>query len=91
MSTKLETLSADTLTNVTGGAGFWGDLADAGAGALNMVSNPIGAAYRFGKGTGEALRQGHGVGDSLANGLVRSAQTMNAPDLGKIPANPNKK
>lgn len=86
MSKQLETLSADSLTNVTGGAGGWGDLVDAGKGAFNIVKNPIGAAYNFGKGVGGARAQGHSWGDSLANGAVKAAGSFNAPDLAKIPA-----
>ena len=81
---NFETISDLDLDHVTGG----GDLADAAAGALNIVSNPFSAAWRFGRGTVGALRQGHGVGDSLANGAVQAADTMRAPDLSKIPARP---
>jgi hypothetical protein len=42
-------------------------------------------------GTAGAPRQGHGFGDSFANGLVQAAGTMNAPDLAKIPASPNRR
>jgi hypothetical protein len=83
MSNQLETISLSDLDTVSGG----NDLTDAAAGALNIVSNPFGAAWRFGRGVGGALRQGHGIGDSLANGAVRAADTFqNAPDLSKIPA-----
>ncbi|MBX3155648.1 MAG: hypothetical protein KF773_06595 [Deltaproteobacteria bacterium] len=88
MTTKLDTISLDSLTSVTGGAGPSGqDLLDAGKGALNMFKNPIGAAYNFGKGLGGARAQGHSWGDSFANGLVQSAGTFKgAPNLANIPA-----
>jgi hypothetical protein len=87
MSKHLDTISTDSLSSITGGAGkpsVWSDLRDAGAGALNMVANPIGAAGRFATGMAGARRAGHGWGDSFANGLVQSAQTMNAPNLADI-------
>jgi hypothetical protein len=84
-SQNLETITSTDLQTVTGG-GFWGDLRDATAGAVNIVSSPFSAAYRGVNGTVGALRQGHGVGDSLANGLVQAAGTMNAPNLSNIPA-----
>ena len=81
---KLPSIDLAQLSNVTGG-GFWGDLRDAGAGAVNIVSNPLGAAYRGVKGTVGALRAGHSFGDSAANGLVQAAGTMNAPNLANVP------
>lgn len=83
---QFQTLATIDLDRVTGGAGFWSDLRDAGAGALNMVSSPVGAVYRGARGTVGALQQGHSVSDSLANGLVQAAGTMQAPDLSRIPA-----
>jgi len=80
---NFQTISTTELDHVTGG----GDLADAAAGALNIVSNPFSAAWRFGTGMGGALRQGHGFGDSFANGVVQAADTMRAPNLANIPAN----
>ncbi|MBX3155647.1 MAG: hypothetical protein KF773_06590 [Deltaproteobacteria bacterium] len=87
-TTHFDSISTDSLSTITGGAdkkpSFWSDLADAGAGAANMVANPFGAAYRFGKGLGGARAAGHSWGDSVANGLVQSAQTMTAPNLADI-------
>jgi hypothetical protein len=80
-----ETISTDTLDAVTGG-GFWGDLRDAGLGAINIVRNPIGAAARGINGVAGARAQGHSWSDSAANGLVQAAGTMNAPNLAHIPA-----
>jgi len=81
-----QTIATNDLDNVNGGGWSWSDFRDAAAGAANMVSSPIGAAYRGARGTIGALQQGHSVGDSLANGLVQAAGTMQAPDLSKIPA-----
>lgn len=85
MSSQFDTVSVTDLNAVTGG-GFWSDLRDAAAGAVNIVSSPVSAAYRGVRGTVGALRQGHSVSDSLANGLVQAANTMDAPNLANIPA-----
>jgi hypothetical protein len=88
MTTKLESISLDSLTTVTGGAGVTGrDVLDAGRGAFNMFKNPIGAVYNGVKGVAGARQQGHSWGDSFANGLVQGAGTFkNAPNLSNIPA-----
>lgn len=83
-SMQVETISLAQLSVVTG-AGFWRDLYDAGRGAINIVSNPIGAAARGINAVAGARQQGYGWGESFANGLVQAADTMDAPNLARVP------
>ena len=79
---EFETISSADLDLVSGG----GDLWDATRGAVRIRFNPVRSAVNAYQGYRAARKNGYSVSESAANGLVRAAGTMNAPDLGNIPS-----